>query len=734
MSTTSVTELEELADAELVDAVRTGSQDAYAVLWNRHSGAGRAAARRVTHSFDPDDLVQESFLRILRAIHAGNGPTGPFRPYLYQTVRSVAVTWSRSPAPIVVDEVPDVVDPVDVADTVVDGSVTVSAFKALPERWQAVLWYTEVEGMSAREVAPLLGLSASSVSALAYRAREGLRRSWLQAHVNLTGVPDECRWAVEQVGDYHRDAMSPRNKDRFEEHLTGCLSCSIVVDEVDQVASRLGLLLVPLVLGVPAVLGAGSAALGGTGTVKAVGAFIDPTAPLAVSTPVAPGGGAGAASGGVTGAHVPADAGAGGSAGSGGAGVGAGAGGATSGAGVSGGAILALVTVGVAVASGAVLVAQPWGESDQVVAQQPASNAPGTGDEPVAPTIDSLALVPRGESGDPSAVPPPAPGEGEGENVAQAPWAAAPEPEAAQPFARSALPSAPAQGSAEAVAPTEPPLAPPVVPLPVPPVDPPVEEPVDPAPPVTEPEEPVDDGLAAPSLVDPPQGELLYLPVLSGTGEPGAVVTVSAISAGVSSVVATADVQPDGTWKATASGDAAGWDALSVTQERDGVTSKATSLPGPIAFVLPLILTPVDGASVPWGPSITVRIDGRAGSTTEAFIDGVSTGNLHPMSGKPIDLVTRGLGPGRHSLGLRYVDPATGAVGPTVTSTFTVTTAPIAMASADEAPITTPTDTVVPPSTVAPVDTTPVTPAPTDPPVPAGTPAPTDPPAPAAEG
>ncbi|TGJ96462.1 RNA polymerase subunit sigma-70, partial [Actinotalea fermentans ATCC 43279 = JCM 9966 = DSM 3133] len=319
MATTSETDLRALADEELVDAVRGGSRDAYAVLWSRHSGAGRGAARRVTSSFDPDDLVQESFLRILRAIQAGKGPTGPFRPYLYQTIRSVAITWSHAPAPIAVDQVPEVADPVDMADVVVEGSVTVSAFKALPARWQAVLWYTEVEGMDAREVAPLLGLSAGSVSALAYRAREGLRRSWLQAHVNTSAVSKECRWAAEQMGDYNRGALSARNKDRFEEHLTGCLSCSILVDEVDQVASRLGLLLVPLVLGVPAVLGGSSAALGGAGFVPAKGVFIDPTADLALGAAGAPGGGASGGTGGGAGsgsAGSPGSAGSTGSAGS----------------------------------------------------------------------------------------------------------------------------------------------------------------------------------------------------------------------------------------------------------------------------------------------------------------------------------------------------------------------------------------------------------------------------------
>lgn len=661
MSTTSETDLRALADEELVDAVRGGSQDAYAVLWSRHSGAGRGAARRVTSSFDPDDLVQESFLRILRAIQAGKGPTGPFRPYLYQTIRSVAITWSHAPDPIAVDQVPEVADPVDMADVVVEGSVTVTAFKALPARWQAVLWYTEVEGMDAREVAPLLGLSAGSVSALAYRAREGLRRSWLQAHVNTAAVSDECRWAAEQMGDYNRGALSARNKDRFEEHLTGCLSCSILVDEVDQVASRLGLLLVPLVLGVPAVLGGTSAALGGAGYVPAKGVFIDPTADLALGAAGTQGGGPSGGSGGGAGGE---SAGSVGGSSAGGAGAGAG-----STSGLSGGAILALVTAGVAVVVGAVAVAQPWGATPPVVAEHsgpgPQTSADGASQ---APSADELALVPGGDPTDPTAVPDavvpePAPATGQDEGTT------ADQPSRGAGTGRATTSVLPAPG------PAAPPAAPPVD-VPVEPGNPPVDPglPVDPELPVdpVDPEPPVDPELAAPTLVAPPAGELVFLPELSGTGEPGAIVTVSATSHGTSAVVAGADVAPDGTWRATPSGSATVWETLVVTQERNGTTSEATNVPGPFTFLLPTILAPTDGGSIPWAPSVTVRIDGRAGLTTEAFLDGRSTGNPHVMTGRPIDLVASGLGPGQHTLGLRYVDRATGAVGPVVTSTFTI--------------------------------------------------------------
>src|SRR5665648_315555 len=41
-------------------------------------------------------------------------------------------------------------------------SVVSRAYKSLPERWQAVLWSTAVENLTAAEIAPVLGLTSSS--------------------------------------------------------------------------------------------------------------------------------------------------------------------------------------------------------------------------------------------------------------------------------------------------------------------------------------------------------------------------------------------------------------------------------------------------------------------------------------------------------------------------------------------------------------------------------------------
>jgi RNA polymerase sigma factor (sigma-70 family) len=174
-----------VTDAELCDRVRDGDIAAFGELWTRHEKPGRAAAASITSTFDADDIVAESFVRILDAMRAGHGPTRAFRPYLYATIRSTAARWGRQRREI----------PIEHADTIeddrfseesnriaIDRALSKDVLKTLPTRWQQALWYSEVEEMSATEIAPLLGMTPNAVAALTYRARDGLRKAWKLAH------------------------------------------------------------------------------------------------------------------------------------------------------------------------------------------------------------------------------------------------------------------------------------------------------------------------------------------------------------------------------------------------------------------------------------------------------------------------------------------------------------------------------------------------------------------------
>jgi len=240
------------SDGALVERAREGDVDAFGELWTRHADAALRAASQFRSVADPDDLVAEAYARILQAIRNGKGPSGAFRPYLFVTVRNLAsriATTDREDAVDDLDRVPDESTLADPAIVALDRSLTARAFRSLPDRWQTVLWYTVVEGMSPLEASTLVGLSANATAALSLRAREGLRQAWIQAHINDDSASLECKWMLTRMGRYARHDLSKRDMARATRHLAGCTRCLIVSEEIEDLGSRLAIVVLPLALG-----------------------------------------------------------------------------------------------------------------------------------------------------------------------------------------------------------------------------------------------------------------------------------------------------------------------------------------------------------------------------------------------------------------------------------------------------------------------------------------------------
>jgi RNA polymerase sigma factor (sigma-70 family) len=247
------------SDAELIDAVRKGTLSAYGELYERHVASAYNLARQLTRSqMEADDLVSEAFAKVMETLTAGRGPDSAFRAYLLTALRHTAYDKTRRDRRIELSE--DVGEAsgayqervsVPFTDTAVAGlerSLAAKAFARLPERWQAVLWHTEVEGQSPAQVAPLLGLSPNGVSALAYRAREGLKQAYLQVYL-AGSTDDSCRATTDRLGAWVRDGLSKREKAQVEAHLDGCARCRALAAELRDVNSSLRIFVAPLVLG-----------------------------------------------------------------------------------------------------------------------------------------------------------------------------------------------------------------------------------------------------------------------------------------------------------------------------------------------------------------------------------------------------------------------------------------------------------------------------------------------------
>ena len=296
----------ETSDAVLLSRIRAGETDAFGILYERHVGAARALARQLADGHEAvEDAVQETFAKILDVLRRGGGPRSGFRPYLLTAVRRTVYDRNRGERRLRPTDRMDLYDAgVPFVDPALEGlerSLIVRAFRSLPERWQVVLWHTEIEGARPAEVAPLLGLSANGVAALAYRAREGLRQAYLQMH--LTGssehadtgtgfgaglaagaaagadaaagagaapIDERCRPVLEMLGAYVRRGLAKRDSRAVERHLDACERCRALHEEIADVNSRLREAVGPLVLGTASAAylaarqGAGAAAGGST--------------------------------------------------------------------------------------------------------------------------------------------------------------------------------------------------------------------------------------------------------------------------------------------------------------------------------------------------------------------------------------------------------------------------------------------------------------------------------------
>ncbi len=277
MSVTDSTAVE-LSDPELITRVRAGDVDAFGDLFARHRDAATRLARVLTSSSDADDLVSEAFVKVLNVLLAGGGPDVAFRAYVLTAVRRLHVDRIRSTRRVTPTDDMEAHDAgVPFTDTAVnafEGGAAAKAFASLPERWQLVLWHLEVENQKPADVAPLLGMSANSVSALAYRAREGLRQAFLTMHAAEI-TDSECVRTRELLGGYVRSALSRRDSAHVRDHLEGCRRCTATYLELDQVNSSLAALLGPVVLGGAAAAYVGSGVVAGGGAIALVAAGAD---------------------------------------------------------------------------------------------------------------------------------------------------------------------------------------------------------------------------------------------------------------------------------------------------------------------------------------------------------------------------------------------------------------------------------------------------------------------------
>jgi RNA polymerase sigma-70 factor (ECF subfamily) len=135
-----------------------------------HEAALRAFLSRRISSLPDDDLVQETYVRLLRGadpqrlVHA--------RAFLFTTARNIAIDHVRRTRRTPVDSLDDIaeialLEPAPGAADTIDHAqrheTMLTALGTLPERRREVMLLRYVDGFSGREIAVHLGLAAATV-------------------------------------------------------------------------------------------------------------------------------------------------------------------------------------------------------------------------------------------------------------------------------------------------------------------------------------------------------------------------------------------------------------------------------------------------------------------------------------------------------------------------------------------------------------------------------------------
>ena len=179
--------------ADLVRSAASGNAAALdQLLMRAQEVAWRFSTSVCGHADDAEDAMQEALIKTYRYVGRIRD-AGAFRPWLYRTVRNACLMGRRKRAgePTRLHSLDDVVrshahpvrietpDPGKNPEQLMNNTELRrrlrSALRTLPGPYRAVVFLREMEGLSTREVAKVMGMSEDNVKTRLHRARVQLQ-------------------------------------------------------------------------------------------------------------------------------------------------------------------------------------------------------------------------------------------------------------------------------------------------------------------------------------------------------------------------------------------------------------------------------------------------------------------------------------------------------------------------------------------------------------------------------
>ncbi len=231
------------SDAQLLEAARSGDARSLETLLERHEAqVYRFGMKMCRNPEDAQDVLQDTLLAMARGIRDFRGASS-ISTWLYTIARSHCIKKrrhskftpgaERSLDSDAAGEASELPDPGQAPDEVVAGREVRRALEeaigALEPMYREVLLLRDVEGLTAPEVAEVLGVSVQAVKSRLHRARLSVRA---QVAPRLGIAPEpaaapagNCPDVLQLFSQHLEDEISTEVCAEMERHLQSCGRC-----------------------------------------------------------------------------------------------------------------------------------------------------------------------------------------------------------------------------------------------------------------------------------------------------------------------------------------------------------------------------------------------------------------------------------------------------------------------------------------------------------------------------
>lgn len=237
-----------MSDAELLVAARDGDQAALEQLLERHQArVYRFGMKMCRHPEDAQDVLQETLLAMARNVRDFRG-TSSISTWLYTVARSFCIKKRRrsqfAPEETSLDsadsrELVNLADPGKLPEEVLASKQVEEALelaiRSLDPMYREVLVLRDMEGLTAPEVAEVLGITVQAVKSRLHRARVAVRDSVApllhvpsEAHTTVSSCPD----VLTLLSKHLEGEISAEVCATMERHLEGCSRCRGACDSL----------------------------------------------------------------------------------------------------------------------------------------------------------------------------------------------------------------------------------------------------------------------------------------------------------------------------------------------------------------------------------------------------------------------------------------------------------------------------------------------------------------------